>query len=181
MNDESQVAEDAVYSRKVLEFLTVANEYCRFLEKADDYSKGELLAFLQKISPLIYLKASLLPDVTVTDEDATEHFVTEEEWENLFNLLHQKFGEEDIFYFVDPREKSHKDPVRGSLSESFTDVYQDLKDFLLLYQKPLKSNKENAVWDCKRLFGIRFGFKLAMTQAAIHSIMFPAIDTDFDF
>ncbi|MEI7725640.1 MAG: DUF5063 domain-containing protein, partial [Bacteroidota bacterium] len=108
-------SDDPVYSRKVLEMLTVANEFCLFLEKAEDYSLEELLNFLQKISPLIYLKSALLPDIEVTDEDAVEHYVSEEQWETLFNILYIKFGERDLFYFVDHHENSHNDPVKGSL------------------------------------------------------------------
>ena len=127
--------DDPVYSRKVLEMLTVANEYCLFLEKAEEYTFDELLNFLQKIAPLIYLKSALLPDVDVEDEDAVEHYVSEEQWETLFNILYNKFGEDDQFHFIDHHERSHNDPVKGSLAECFTDIYQDLKDFLLLYQK----------------------------------------------
>jgi hypothetical protein len=166
--------DDPVYSRKVLEMLTVANEYCLFLEKAADYSRDELLNFLQKVSPLIYLKSSLLPNIEVADEEAVEHYVNEEQWETLFNILYNKFGEKDQFHFIDHHEKSHNDPVKGSLAECFTDIYQDLKDFLLLYQNPIKSFKENAVNECKRLFETRYGYRLLNAQAAIHCILFPA-------
>jgi hypothetical protein len=172
-DDKLPQADDPVYSRKVLEMLTVANEFCLFLEKAEDYSLEELLNFLQKIAPLIYLKSALLPDVEVEDEDAVEHYVSEEQWEAMFNILYNKFGEKDHFFFVDHHEKSHNDPVKGSLAESFTDVYQDLKDFLLLYQKPLKSFKENAVRECRRLFETRYGDKLLNAQSAIHCIQYP--------
>lgn len=165
--------DDAVYSRKVLEMITVANEFCLFMEKADHYSMEELLNFLQKISPLIYLKSALLPDIEVEDDNAMEHYVTEEQWEYLFNVLYNKFGEKDQFFFVDLHEKSHNDAIKGSLAESFTDIYQDLKDFLLLYQKPMKAFKENAVNECKRLFSTRYGYRLVNAQAAIHCILYP--------
>jgi hypothetical protein len=171
--EQKSIPEDLVYSRKVLEMVTVANEFCLFLEKSGEYPLDELLGFLQKISPLIYLKGSLLPDLEVEDEDATEHSVTEEQWEALFNLLHNKFGERDVFQFVDLQEKSHSDPVNASLAECFTDTYQDLKDFLVLYQNPLRSFKENAVRDCKRLFETRYGYKLLTAQAALHCILHP--------
>jgi len=169
-------ADDPIYSRKVLEMITVANEYCLFLEKAEAYSVAELTGFLQKISPLIYLKSALLPDIEVQNEDAVEHYVTEEQWESLFNILYQKFGDHDAFYFVDHHEKSHNDPVKGSLAESFTDVYQDLKDFLLLYQNPLRSFKENAVYDCKKLFETRYGYRLLIASAALHCLQYPGVD-----
>jgi len=182
MNDTIlNTGDDPVYSRKVLEMLTVANEYCLFLEKADDYTEEELLNFLQKIAPLIYLKSVLLPEIDVTDDTAVEHYVNEEQWEALFNLLYNKFGEKDQFYFVDLHEKSHNDPIKGSLAECYTDIYQDLKDFVLLYQNPLKTFKENAVKECKRLFESRYGYRIINAQAAIHCIQFPEDDREMIF
>jgi hypothetical protein len=173
MSEEKYVpSNDPVYSRNVLEMITVANEYCLFLEKAEDYKTEELMSFLQKVSPLIYLKAALLPDIEAEDENAVERYVSEEQWESLFNILHNHFGEKDQFYYIDQHERSN-DPVRGSLAECFTDTYQDMKDFLLLYQKPLKAFKENAVRDCKLLFETHFGYRLLIAQAAMHCLQFP--------
>ncbi len=172
MNETPQnVQNEPVYSRNVLELLTVANEFCLFLEKAESYSKQELLSFLQKIGPLIYIKATLLPEIEPQDDEAIEHYVTEEQWEQLFNLLRSKFGDDDLFYYVDNHEKSHTDPVRGSLAESFTDIYQDLKDFVLLYQKPLRSFKENAVRECRHLFETRYGYRMVNAQCAVHYLV----------
>ena len=170
-NKEKQIPQEPVYSKTVLEMLTVANEFCLFLEKAGEYNKQDILMFLQKICPLIYIKASLLPVMELIDDDAGEHFVTEEEWEDVFNTLHQKFGEDDLYYFIDPHEKSHTDPIKGSLAENFTDIYQDLKDFVLLYQKPRKASMEFAVFECKRLFETRYGFRLVRAHSSIHYLL----------
>jgi hypothetical protein len=163
---------DPVYSKNVLEMFTVANEYCLFMEKAVDFSKNDFLEYLQKICPLIYIKAALLPDVEVKDEEGLEHFVTEEQWEDLFNIIHLKLGEDDLYYFIDHHEKTHEDDVKASLAENLADIYQDLKDFLLLYGKPHQVSRENAVFDCKRLFETRFGYRLVNAHSAIHYLLF---------
>ncbi len=168
---DNDIPRDPVYSKTVLEMLTVANEYCLFLEKAENYDRQDVLVFLQKICPLIYIKASLLPAIELNDEEAAEHFVTEEEWEVVFNTLHLKFGEDDLYYFIDPHERSHTDPVKTSLAENFTDIYQDLKDFVLLYQKPRKASMEYAVYECKRLFETRYGFRLVRAHSALHYLL----------
>ena len=169
--NEKNVSPDPVYSKTVLEMLTVANEYCLFLEKVESYDRQDIMGFLSKICPLIYIKASLLPAIELTDEEAAEHFVTEEEWEGVFNSLHQKFGDDDLYYFIDPHELSHTDAVKGSLAENFTDIYQDLKDFVLLYQKPRKASMEFAVYECKRLFETRYGFRLVRAHSVLHYLL----------
>jgi len=168
---ETNAQSDPVYSKTVLEMLTVANEYCLFLEKAENYDRQDILLFLQKVCPLIYIKSSLLPVIEINDEDAAEHFVTEEEWEGIFNTLHLKFGDDDLYYYTDPHERSYSEPVKASLSENFTDIYQDLKDFVLLYQKPRKASMEYAVFECKRLFETRYGFRLVRAHFALHYLL----------
>lgn len=173
MNEQTGgIPVDPIYSKNVLEMFTVANEYCLFMEKIVDFPKEDFLTYLQKVCPLIYIKAALLPDVEVTDEEGLEHFVTEEQWEDLFNIIHLKLGEDDLYYFIDHHEKTHQDAIKASLAENLTDIYQDLKDFLLLYGKPLKVSRENAVHDCKRLFETRFGYRLVNAHSAIHYLLF---------
>lgn len=173
MNEQTgEIPVDPIYSKNVLEMFTVANEYCLFMEQNRDFSKEDFLSYLQKICPLIYIKAALLPDVEVTDEEGLEHFVAEEQWEDLFNFIHLKLGEDDLYYFIDHHEKTHQDAVKASLAENLTDIYQDLKDFLFLYGKPLKVSRENAVHECKRLFETRFGYRLVNAHSAIHYFLF---------
>jgi hypothetical protein len=172
MPDTENLANLPVAAKSVLELLTVANDFCSFLEKSAEHDKEALLKYLQRVLPLIYIKASLLPVVEVEDENAIEHYVTEEEWEEMFNMLHSKFGEEDIYYFIDNHERSHQDPVKASLAENITDLYQDLKDFILLYQKPLTTFKQNAVMECRRLFADRYGYRIVNAHAAIHYLLF---------
>jgi len=172
MQDPENIRNNPVASKSVLEMLTVANDFCSFLEKAGDSGREKLLIYLQRVLPLIYIKASLLPEVEVEDEDAIEHYVTEAEWEEMFNTLRSGFGEDDLFYFIDLHEQSHQDAVRGSLAESITDLYQDLKDFVLLYQKPLTAFRQNAVMECKRLFANRYGYRIVNAHAAIHYLLY---------
>jgi hypothetical protein len=184
MSEDPSAKENQVASKIVLEMIAVANDFCSSMEQADRHARKDLLTYLQRILPLIYIRASLLPDLVAQDEDAIEHYVTEEQWENLFNQLREKFGEEDLYYFINLSEKSNQDAIRGSLSENLADIYQDLKDFLLLYQKPLVTFRENAVMDCKRLFETRFGSRIVNALTAIHAILYgnlePPVDSQAD-
>jgi hypothetical protein len=169
---ENNPAIDPVSSKSVLEMLTVANDYCLFMEKAEDYTRDEILSYAQKVLPLVYIKCTLLPVVETGDDDITEHFVTEEQWELLFNTLRIKLENDDIYYFIDLYETNNQDPVRASLSENLSDIYQDMKDFVLLYQKPLRSAKLNAVNDCRSLFETRTGTTLVNALKAIHHLAY---------
>ncbi|MBN1198716.1 MAG: DUF5063 domain-containing protein [Bacteroidales bacterium] len=172
MQTDSIDNEKVLQSKQVLEMVTVANDFTSFFEKAEDYSREQILGYLHRVLPIIYLKASLMPDISVTDEEAVEHYVTEEQWEILFNMVREKLGQDDIFYFIDLHEKTQHDAIRASIAEGITDIYQDLKDFLLLIQKPQVAFRENAIKECRFLFETRYGYKLVNCQTAIHYLLF---------
>ena len=50
-----------VYSRDVMELVTVAVEYCAFLEKTEERTRMDFVDTMMKLLPLLYLKAALLP------------------------------------------------------------------------------------------------------------------------
>ena len=166
------IPDDVIYSKNVLEMLTVANEYCIFLEESDKYEKERILHYFQKICSLLYLKGSLLPDVKVNDESANERFVTEEIWERIYSTLKSKLKSDDEYWYSEAIVKTDIEPVKGSIAENLADIYQDMKDFIWLYQKNSKAAQENAVYECKRLFESHWGFILVRVQKALHYQLF---------
>jgi hypothetical protein len=166
---------EPVYSKNVIEMLTVANDFCLFIEETDKYTKEDFLLYMQKICPLLYLKASLLPALNVEDETDNEHFVTEEQWQNVFDTLKQKFSSDDLYWYIDNYSDAKKKDIKhekSSLAEDFADIYQDLKDFVLLYQKNIKISKESAVCECKKLFETHWGYKIVNIQKVIHYLLY---------
>jgi len=99
-----------------------------------------------------------------------ERFFTEEEWESLFNTLRNIFGKDDIFWFSDL--DSSDENIKGSMAEHITDTYQDLQDFLVLYQKNTLDSKENAVRELLNLFIDNWGIKLLRIQKPLHKLFF---------
>jgi hypothetical protein len=162
---------DPIYSQTVLDMFTVANEYCIFVEKAGSYPSDEIFQYLAKVFSLMYLKGSLIPKLRVEYPEANERFVTEEQWQDVFNELKNKFGEDDIFLSCDPGE-ADAEPERHSLAENLADVYQDMKDFVLLYSKEMQAARENAVHEIGRLFRSHWGHRVLMSQLHLHHLMF---------
>lgn len=158
--------------KQILELLTVANEYCMFIEKSYDYTKEEILEYVHRMGPLLYLKGSLLPELHVENVEAYERFVTEEVWENIFNELRNKFGKEDEFWFIDEPTFNGDEIAKGSMAEHLSDVYQDMKDFVFLYSKNTHDSILNAVNECRNLFHSNWGYKLVRLQKNIHHLLY---------
>lgn len=160
--------------KQILELLTVANEYCMFIEKAYDYSKEEILQYMHRMGPLLYLKGSLLPELQVENTEAYERYVTEEVWENIFNELRNKFGREDEFWFIDETNFIDNEVTKGSMGEHLTDIYQDLKDFVFLYSKNTRDAVLNSVVECRKLYHTNWGLKIVRIQKNIHFMLYKA-------
>jgi hypothetical protein len=155
-------------SMSVLELLRVAHEYCIFAENADTRKPEDILDFFRKIGPLLYLKGALLPMVDPEYPEANERFVTEEEWQAIFNIYRSVLMPVDEYYRVDHEYGVDYEAIKASLSENFSDIYQDLKDFLLLYQRNNRDARQNAVHECRRLFESRWGLKILENLRYIH-------------
>jgi len=91
---------EIVYSRNVVEFVTVANEFCQSVEQVNRISAKANLQKMQKLLPLLYLKAALLPQTERVLDEELEKYVSEFD----YNVLHQKWlallNENDNFYEV---------------------------------------------------------------------------------
>jgi len=166
---------DPVYSRNVVEFVAVANEFCKYMEHSSQLKGEELLKILQRILPLMYLKASLLPQLEPFFEEGNEKFVTETDWIEINNILKEKFGTADDYLEVfDDKIKETDGPIVSSISENMADIYQDMKDFLLLYQTGTGEVMNDAVWECRMNFENFWGQKLVNSLRAIHKFIYSA-------
>ncbi|MBN3033992.1 MAG: DUF5063 domain-containing protein [Bacteroidales bacterium] len=170
--------EEPVFSKNVIEMLTVANEYCLFLSEVEKYETEYVFDYLRKIFPLIYLKASLLPDIEPTDPDSDERYITDEEWQTIFNSLNTKFARHNDFCIVDPFQLADPAIENQNLAACCTDVFRDLMDFIRQYQKSSILSKENAVHALRHQMVIRMGYRLLYAFNALHFIAFGPEDGD---
>lgn len=164
---------EPVYSRNVIEFVAIANEFCKYAEHASELKGDELLKILQRILPYLYLKASLLPQLEPFFEDGNEKFVTESDWNVINDILKEKFGSaNDYLEVFDEKINDTDRPLVSSISENIADIYQDMKDFLLLYQTGTGEVMNDAVWECRMNFENIWGQKLVNSMRAIHRFIY---------
>ncbi|NBC83630.1 MAG: DUF5063 domain-containing protein [Bacteroidetes bacterium] len=168
---------DAVYQRNIIEFVAVAKEYTIFLETADKFPKPEFVEKLHKVLPFLYFKATLLPDLHNTYDDVIEKYVTEEDYLRIKAITEQKLGQHDAY--VEEFNEAFKysdEPVAASISEDLTDIYQDIKDFIMLYRMGTDEIMNDAVWECRNNFKMYWGQKLVNSLRAIHHLYYSEED-----
>ncbi len=168
----TELPDDITMGKNSLEMLIVANEYCLFMEDIENKSKKAIFDFIHRVLPLMYTKGSLLPELEVEYPEANMRFVTEEQWEMLFTKLREKFADSDEFWIIDPQYINETEPLKASLSENLSDIYQDMKDFILLYQKNNIAARQNAISDCKNLFSNHWGYSISNIMAQLHHLIY---------
>lgn len=175
MKKESQV----IFDRNVVEFVTVAAEFCKFLEQAEGMKRATFVDTSLKILPLLYLKASMMPKCEMMGEDMPENFVTEETYEivrmNLAGILTEKDDYLDVF--VSDMKYSDQ-PITKYISEDLADIYQDIKDFIFVFQLGLNETMNDALAICQENFALYWGQKLVNTLRALHDVKYAQADSE---
>jgi hypothetical protein len=161
---------DPVLTRQIIEFITVSNEYCQFTAKVEEYSKEDIVEYYRRILPLLYLKGSLLKPIETLDEEIAERFVTEETWELLFNTIRNKLYPNDHFWVSSSMYDENAEIEKASVGECLADIYQDMNDFQMLYQKNQHSAKVNAVNEVCSNFNNHWGPAIIKAMQALHEL-----------
>lgn len=170
---EEEELNSIAYSKNVIEFITVANEFCSFLERSESLETPDFLGRLQKILPLLYLKASLLPEFEFEADDDLEKFVSEMD----YNLIQQKIlrhtGANDDYQEVFLSEMQFSESaLTASISENVADIYQEMKDLVMSFRMLNDEVMEQAVWECKNSFSQLWGQSLVNCLRAIHNLIY---------
>ena len=169
MEKESQT----IFEKNVIEFVTVAAEFCAFLERAEHMKRKAFVDTSLKILPLLYLKASLLPKCETIGDEAPETYVTEEIYEILRINLSGLMGDKDDYLDVFVQDMVYSDqPIKKSISEDLADIYQDIKDFIFVFQLGLNETMNDSLAICQENFGTLWGQKLVNTLRALHDVKY---------
>ena len=169
MKKESQV----IFDRNVVEFVTVAAEFCKFLEQTETIKRSTFVDTSLKILPLLYLKASMLPKCETIGNEALETFVTEETYEILRMNLAGLLAEKDDYLDVFVSDMKYSDqPITRNISEDLADIYQDIRDFIFVFQLGLNETMNDSLAVCRENFALYWGQKLVNTLRALHDVKY---------
>lgn len=169
---------DIVYGPVTLDFVTVSVEFCSFLEKTESLSKVEWIKTLARILPLLYVKATLLPTVeSLGDDEFLETFVTEEDYMFVSNKVSSILAENDVYLDVFVEDMKYSDrPISSFVSEDIADIYQDIRNFVSIYQLGLEDSMVGALRVCTDNFRLYWGQKLVNVLRPLHSLIYKPND-----
>ncbi|HMM04597.1 MAG: DUF5063 domain-containing protein [Dysgonomonas sp.] len=165
---------EIVYSKDAIEFVTVAVQYCAFLENFDEITETELTDKLTKILPLLYLKATLVPETDTVNDEEPEITVTEDIYNFITSKLYNVYVNNDTYLEVFLQDMKYSEtPISASISEDLADIYQDTKNFITIFERGITENMNDALYVCMENFKSYWGQKLVNVLRALHSIKYP--------
>lgn len=160
-----------VYDKNVIDFVTISVEVCAFLEKDEALPRDEWIDRLLKMLPLLYVKALLLPETLSTEEEFPATFVREEDYSRVAHKVSEIMGEEDVYLDVFVEDMKYSDtPVSTLISENIADIYQDIRDFVSVYQFGLTEQMNEALFLCRENFYLYWGQKLVNVLRPLHAL-----------
>lgn len=164
-----------------MEFVTVAVQYCAYLEQTDNIDRKNFVDTMQKMLPLLYLKGALIEKYEPMVDDSLADYVTEENYNIIRNNIAYILADQDDFLdvFVEDMKYSES-PILCTISENLADIYQDLKNFVSAFKDGIEESMELALYECKCNFETYWGLKVANTLRALHEVKYSMSDDDMD-
>lgn len=140
-------------------FLKLAIHYCDLVENSTDSCiDNKINQFLISISSL-HAQAQVLPEVEPQYINIAEF--------NL-NLPKLEFEQKEMYWKVfEPY--TFEEPVRGSLADDILDIYKDMKEGILSYER---NEQIEAIWHWKFNFEIHWGKHAIDAMRVLHSLNF---------
>ncbi len=170
-----------IYDRNTLEFVSVAYEFCTFMETAGQYSQVDFTDKATKLLPLLYLKAALLPTVEPDEDEDMELTVTEEMYEYVRVQTARLLGEKDSYLETFHPDMPYSDaPIVAFISENLADVYQDTGNFVALFKHENEAAMYQAVGMCGKNFRTYWGQQLLNALKSLHAVRYTDAATDDD-
>lgn len=162
-----------IYDKNTLEFVTLAFEFCSWMENSREDDLPRFVDKATKLLPLLYLKASLLPETEADSDAEAEHFVTEETYNALRNGLSALLGEHDSYLETFTTDMQYSDtPVAAFISENMADMYQDIGNFVSLFRQGYDKTMRLALALCIENFRSYWGQALLNALKALHAIRY---------
>lgn len=147
---------------EVVNFYNIAKTYCIWAE-GESEEADELYTAMKLVSSL-YQQALILPSADPDDDEIEVIKITKSETINIY----QRFGSLPFQYYQEifhPVSEQTEDPVIGDLADDLMDIYIDLKEGVLLYEK---NKPTNAVFQWTTTFGFHWGRHAVSALKAMH-------------
>lgn len=165
--------DNPLYTHDTLEFVTVAVQFCSYLEQCRGCDKKDFVMTILRLLPLLYLKATLLPRIESLGDFLPSDQVTEDDYNFIRSAVADIMQQDDEYEESVFDLNAQVDEVRWlSVSEGLADMYQALRNFVSAYQQRLEDCMMDALWAVEENFDLYWGQCLVNTLRRLHVIQY---------
>lgn len=164
--------EKYIYSRPVLDLITIGTEFCKYLEQQEDDTRKKFIDIMRGLLPMLYLKMSLIGDVP--EEDGfNESCVTEADYNYVRNKVSRIMTDRDDYLDVFVEDFKYSDrPVLRTVSEDIADVYQAIRELVEAYRTGFEESMLVALYETAEQFETYWGQRVLNAMRALHDARF---------
>ncbi len=164
---------ELIYSKFTIDFAKVAVDYCTWLEAIRKNKKEVFVDQITKILPLLYLKASVIPDIEENFDSELQSFISEDTYESIRSGVADILGEDDTYLETFHPDIQFSDtPVAAYISENLADIYQDLGNFISVFRHGEKETMTDSLSLCINNFKNYWGQKVLNALKALHHLKY---------
>lgn len=160
-----------IYSAQVLEFLTVATEFCQLVEHCQISNVKEFIAQALRILPTLYAKGLATSTLPTTEDEWDIEEMSEAQYDYVREAVAETLGSQDDYLDVFVEEMKYSDkPILKTISEDLADVYQVVGTFLLNQQNGNDEFLDKALARVGETFKEYWGGRLLSALRALHDL-----------
>ena len=162
-----------IFAQGTIDFVTVAAEFCAYLEQSSDRSKEHFVDTMLKLLPFLYGKAHLVKRVESNGDFLPDDKVTEEDYNWIRNIIYSILGNDDDYeeLVFDPNIQSDETKW-SSISENLADMYQSLRNFVSAYQIGIEDCMHDALGLVMDQFELFWGKCLVDSLSRLHQVKY---------
>lgn len=164
--------EKFIYSRPVLDFVTIGTEYCKYLEQQEDAPREKFIDIMRGLLPMLYLKVSLIGQVP-EEAGYNDPHVTEADYNCIRAKIARIMGDRDDYLDVFVEDFKYSDrPVLCTVSEDMADIYQSVRELVEAYRTGFEESMLVALHEAVEQFENYWGQRALNALRALHDARF---------
>ena len=151
------------------DFLNIFHGFCLFIENDEVNDVKQFLQLLRKHLLAIYNSGLMLsPNVIPDDKDYPEQVLSHELKARMKFISERLVNNRYYWEVFDPADNNDNEAVCGDLIDDIEDIYEDIKNSLLLFDLNTEDAKATAMWQFESQYRTHWGDHCINALRACH-------------
>ncbi|MBR1387596.1 MAG: DUF5063 domain-containing protein [Alloprevotella sp.] len=161
----------SLYAKPVIEFVTVAAEFCKLMESAATIGVSNFAKQTSILLSMLYLKVQFIS--AEDDSDGyNEEYVTEDDYNHIRSTVASLLGANDEYLTTAVDDFKYSDqPILHTISEDLADLYQVMRNLLEVFRNGYEDAVQKALFDLLEQYRYYWGRVLLNAQLALHLVV----------